>query len=163
MHMWNPFICCLPLLQHEQLTQTENRPELTVYELSCSQWLSHINTTQHNTTQHNTTQHNTTQHNTTQHNTTQHNTTQHNTKRKQSSRIQRANKHDSPRQYLLRNRATSILSGSAIFPTEGGAPSGRDRKALMSMADSSSLGRMMPTFSRWARACVCKRKVDAFQ
>ena len=48
----------------------------------------------------------------------------------------------------------SILSGSAILPTEGGAPSGLDRKALMSMAETSSLGRMMPTFNKCARACV---------
>lgn len=48
----------------------------------------------------------------------------------------------------------SVLSGSAILPTVAGAPSGRDRKALMSMADTSSRGRMIPTFSRCARACT---------
>ena len=53
---------------------------------------------------------------------------------------------------LFRNRAMSLLSGSAILPTVGGAPSGLDRKALMSMADTSSRGRMMPTFRRCARA-----------
>lgn len=56
--------------------------------------------------------------------------------------------------YLFRKRAMSVLSGSAILPTVGGAPSGLDRKALMSTADTSSRGRMIPTFSRCARACM---------
>ena len=63
------------------------------------------------------------------------------------------------RQHLFKKRATSILSGSAILPTEGGAPSCRDRKALMAVAVMSSRGRMMPTFSRWARACTTMQEM----
>ena len=54
--------------------------------------------------------------------------------------------------HLLRKRGTSPLSWSVILPQSTGAPASSDRNSLIMTAETCAAGRMMPTFSRCARA-----------